>query len=255
MPDIVANSVLPARRYPVPLFTSDSVRLVGEWSLPLDDDPAAVIVFCHPLSTAGGSSDSHLIRKAAWRLPALAGIGVLRFNFRGVTSSLGTSEGEFEGNAGEGEDLRAALAEVVERNFPADPWAVGWSFGTDVILRWGNVDPVAGAVLLSPPGRWSADEDVAAWVGAGRPIHAYVPELDEFAAPPVVQARFAGVPEAAITPVPGAAHLWVGERYARIALDGIVAAVRPEVDPLPTTWDGPMERWNDLPSITMSEDA
>ena len=104
VPDIVANAVLPARRHPVSLFTEDGMRLVGEWSLPEDDDPLAVIVFCHPLSTHGGSSDSHLIRKAAWRLPALAGIGVLRFNFRGVTSTLGTSEGEFEGNQGEGDD-------------------------------------------------------------------------------------------------------------------------------------------------------
>lgn len=254
MPDIVANSVLPARRHPVSLLTDDGVRLVGEWSLPEEGDPTAVIVFCHPLSTHGGSSDSHLIRKAAWRLPALAQIGVLRFNFRGVTSTLGTSEGEFEGNRGEGHDLRACLAEVVDRNFASDPWAVGWSFGTDVILRWGNVDPVAGAVLLSPPGRWSDDVDVAGWSGAGRPIHALVPELDEFAPPAAVQQRFAEVPEAHVTAVAGAAHLWVGERHARIALDGIVAAVRPDAAPLPGSWDGPMQRWDDLRGFARMDD-
>jgi alpha/beta superfamily hydrolase len=250
---IVANSVLPARRYPVSLLTEDGVRLVGEWSLPAEDDPAAVIVFCHPLPTHGGSMDSHLIRKAAWRLPALAGIGVLRFNSRGTTAALGSSEGSFEGNEGEGEDLAAALQEVVAQGFP-DPWAVGWSFGTDVILRWGNVDPVAGAVLLSPPGRWSDEADVAGWATTGRPLTALVPELDEFASPDDVASRFAGVPQASVVGVAGAQHLWVGERYSRIALDGIVSAVLPTAAPLPTTWSGPAQRWSDVRAFAQMDD-
>lgn len=249
MTQIAANSVLPARRYPLSLLTEDGVRLVGEWSLPLDSDPSAVIVFAHPLPTHGGSMDSHLIRKVAWRLPALAGIGVLRFNTRGTAAGAGTSEGHFDENRTEGEDLRAAIAEVVHQGFP-DPWAVGWSFGTDVILRWGNVDPVAGAVLLSPPGRWSDDSDVAGWADSGRPVTALVPELDEFASPDDVARRFAGVPQAQVIGVPGATHLWVGEKYARIALDRVVAAVRPEAAPLATTWHGPMQRWSDSPPFT-----
>ncbi len=190
--------------------------------------------------------DSHVIRKAAWRLPALAGIGVLRFNTRGTTAGAGTSEGAFDENRGEGHDLLAAVAEVTAQGF-VDPWAVGWSFGTDVILRWGNVDPVAGAVLLSPPGRWSDDTDVAGWAASGRPVTALVPEHDEFASPVDVARRFAGVRQAEIIAVPGAKHLWVGETYASIALNGIVSAVAPDAAPLPTTWKGPMERWNDVP--------
>ena len=124
MTTIAANSVLPARRYPVSLLTEDGVRLVGEWSLPEESDPSAVIVFCHPLPTHGGSMDSHIIRKAAWRLPALAGIGVLRFNTRGTSAGPGTSEGEFDENRGEGQDLLAAVAEVTAQGF-VDPWAVG----------------------------------------------------------------------------------------------------------------------------------
>jgi len=243
---ISANSVLPARRYPVSLLTDDGVRLVGEWSLPVEADPTAVIVFCHPLPTHGGSMDSHVIRKAAWRLPALAAIGVLRFNTRGTTAGAGTSEGAFDENRGEGQDLRAAVAEVTAQGF-VDPWVVGWSFGTDVILRWGNVDPVAGAVLLSPPGRWSDATDVAGWAASGRPVTALVPEFDEFASPEDVTRRFAGVPQAQVIAVPGARHLWVGETYARIALDGIVTAVAPGAAPLATTWHGPMERWSDVP--------
>jgi alpha/beta superfamily hydrolase len=251
---IAANSVLPARRHPTSLLTDDGQRLVAEWSLPEDDEPRAVLVFAHPLPTHGGSMDSHLIRKAAWRLPALAGLGVLRFNTRGTAATLGTSDGSFDGNVAEGQDLRAALDEVARLALP-DPWVVGWSFGTDVILRWGNVDPVAGAVLLSPPGRWSDDADVGGWAASGRPVTALVPELDEFASPADVQRRFAGVPQARVIAVEGAKHLWVGERYARIALDGIVAAVLPEAAPLPTTWHGPIERWNDVPFARMDAEA
>jgi uncharacterized protein len=244
VPEIAANTVLPARRESAFIVAGDGVRLAAEWSLPVDRAATSVIVMAHPLPTAGGSMDSHLIRKAAWRLPALAGIGVLRFNMRGTTSAGGTSEGFFEANMGEGLDLVAAVGASVERGFPR-PWLVGWSFGTDVILRWGNVDPVVGAVLLSPPGRWSTPGDVASWTASGRPIAALVPEHDEFAPPSAVQARFSGVPQAEVTGVAGAKHLWVGERYARIALNAIVAKVLPAAAPLPTAWDGPMERWSD----------
>ena len=54
------------------------------------------------------------------------------------------------------------------------------------------------------------------------------------------------MPQTRVIGVEGAGHLWIGERYARIALDGIVDAVLPGSAPLPTTWAGPMERWNDL---------
>src|SRR3954468_22161294 len=91
---------LPARREDIELHTTDGLTLVGELSLPLGRQPVATIVALHPLPTAGGFMDSHIIRKAAARLPALAGIAVLRFNFRGVQSPRGTSQGSF----GEGVD-------------------------------------------------------------------------------------------------------------------------------------------------------
>ena len=85
---------------------------------------------------------------------------------------------------------------------------------------------------------------------------ALVPEFDEFASPDDVARRFAGVPQAEIIGVPGAKHLWVGETYARIALDGIVRTVEPGAAPLPTTWAGPMERWSDVrPFARMDHEA
>ena len=189
--------------------------------------------------------DSHLFRKAAWRLPALAGIAVLRFNTRGTTSAAGTSEGMFDNGDAEGLDLRAAVDEAVARSLP-DPWLVGWSFGTDVVLRHGDVDPVVGAILLSPPLRFSTDADLDGWARSGRPLTALVPELDDYLRPDEARARFARVPQAEVIGVEGAKHLWVGEKYVRIVHDEIVRRLAPAAYPLPGEYDGPMERWNDL---------
>jgi len=242
---IVANSVLPARRDPLHLRTSDGLSLIGEIALPLLVEPRATIVCVHPLPTHGGMMDSHVLRKMAWRLPALADIAVLRFNTRGTTSAAGTSEGQFEEGVGEGLDLRAAIDEAVRRGLP-DPWVLGWSFGTDVTLKHGNVDPVVGAILLSPPLRFSTADDLAAWSGSGRSVVAFVPEFDDYLAPDEARDRFAVLPQAEIVGVDGAQHLWVGERFVKIVLDSIVAVVAPEMSPLPTEWSGPMDRWSDI---------
>ena len=86
---IRASTVLPARRRAIDLHTADGVRLVGELALPLERDPVATLVTLHPLPTHGGFMDSHILRKASYRLPALVDIAVLRFNTRGTTSPAG----------------------------------------------------------------------------------------------------------------------------------------------------------------------
>lgn len=242
---IVANSVLPARREPIRLVTDDGLTLVGEVALPEVGSPSATIVTVHPLPTHGGMMDSHVLRKMAWRLPALANIAVLRFNTRGTTSAAGTSEGHFDQAVGEVHDVRAAIAETVRRGWPA-PWLVGWSFGTDVILRGGNVDPVPGAVLLSPPLRYTTQADLQSWAESGRPLVCLVPELDDYLRPDEARRRFAAVPQAQVRGIEGAKHLWVGEGQVSRVLDEIVDVVRPGAIPLPREWDGPMERWSDL---------
>jgi alpha/beta superfamily hydrolase len=93
---IRANTVLPAHREPVTLHTADGLELVGEIALPEQRPPVATLVMLHPLPTHGGMMDSHLLRKAANRLPALAGLAVLRFNTRGTSSTQGRSQGEFD---------------------------------------------------------------------------------------------------------------------------------------------------------------
>ncbi len=245
MSDIGPNTVLPADREPITLLTSDGLHLVGELATPTGAPPEATIITVHPLPTHGGSMQSHLLRKMAWRLPALANVAVLRFNTRGTASTDGTSEGTFDNAFSEGADLDAAIDFVAQRGLP-HPWLVGWSFGTDVILRHGNRAPVVGAILLSPPLRTITENELETWVADKRPVVALIPEHDEFLAPTQAVVRFAPLTTAELVVVAGAKHLWTGEVYVRRVMDEIVARVAPTHTPLPTTWEGPMTRWQDL---------
>ena len=89
------SSVFDATRTPFHLLTEDGVDLIGEVAAPLGASKGAILCL-HPLPTAGGMMDSHLYKKAANRLPAMAGITVVRFNTRGTSSEAGTSTGYFD---------------------------------------------------------------------------------------------------------------------------------------------------------------
>jgi alpha/beta superfamily hydrolase len=234
--DIRAGVELPARREEIELRTDDGLTLVGELALPLDRDPVATLVCLHPLPTAGGFMDSHVIRKAAARLPALAQIAVLRFNFRGVTSPRGTSEGEFGEGIEERHDLAAAMTLVADRGLPR-PWLLGWSFGTEVVLKHGRGHAIEGAILLSPPLRRTTDAELAAWAESGIPLVALVPELDDYLRPAEALERFAVVSHAEVVDVDDAKHLWVGESHTSRVLNEIAARLNPASVPLPTTWE------------------
>jgi alpha/beta superfamily hydrolase len=233
--EIRSGVELPARREDVVLRTEDGLALVGELALPADRDPVATLVCLHPLPTGGGFMDSHIIRKAAGRLPALAGLAVLRFNFRGVSSPRGRSEGAFGDGVAERHDLAAAMDLVAERGLPA-PWLLGWSFGTEVALAWGLGHPIAGAILLSPPLKRTSSEQLVAWAGSGKRLIAVVPEFDDYLRPDEARERFAIVPETELVAIAGGKHLWVGEAQTRRVLTEIVRVVNPSALPLPTEW-------------------
>jgi alpha/beta superfamily hydrolase len=235
--EIRAGTVLPARRTPVTLHTADGLSLVGELAVPVDRDPVATLVTLHPLPTHGGFMDSHVIRKASYRLPALAGVAVLRFNTRGTSSPAGTSEGAFDEGVGERFDVAAAIefAEFHEDPPLVNRWLLGWSFGTDLALMHGLDPSITGAILLSPPLRFSDDAHLDAWAASGKPVVALVPELDDYLRPAEARQRFARIPQAEVTGVDGAKHLWVGEPAVRRVLDEVVKRVAPTAYPLPTT--------------------
>lgn len=234
---ITSTTVLPARRQDITLNTSDGLTLVGELSLPENTPPVATAVFFHPLPTAGGFMDSHVIRKASWRLPAMADLAVLRFNFRGVSSPRGTSEGQFGEGDSEAHDLRAALESVRSHNLPT-PWLIGWSFGTEVILKHAraHVAEIAGVILLSPPLHRTSSVEVAAWADVTKPVVALVPEFDDYLPPDAATNRFSVAPAIEVVPAEGAKHLWVGEKHTYFVLNEITKRLNPIASPLPESW-------------------
>lgn len=243
--EIRAGTILPALREPITLHTADGLALVGELALPVDRPARATLVCLHPLPTHGGSMDSHVLRKAAWRLPASADLAVLRFNTRGTASRDGTSEGVFDAAGDERFDVAAAIEYAEFHDLP-HRWLLGWSFGTDLALMHGLDPSVDGAVLLSPPLRYTQPHHLDAWAADGRPVVAVVPEHDDFLQPEAARERFARVPQAEVVAVQGARHLWVGEPSVRRVLTEVVSRVNPDAVPLPTRWDGSYEQFNEF---------
>lgn len=227
---------LPAQREDIELETADGLTLVGELATPEHGSPVATLVTLHPLPTAGGFMDSHIIRKAAARLPAQADLAVLRFNTRGTTSPRGTSDGAFDGGASEQFDVAAAMDFVRGRGLPR-PWLLGWSFGTELALKYGRDHDIEGIILLSPPLHRATDAEVAAWASSGHRVVILVPEFDDYLRPDEARERFASIPDATLIAVEGGKHLWVGENQTRRVLTEIVAAVNPNALPLATVWE------------------
>jgi alpha/beta superfamily hydrolase len=229
---IRANTVLPAVRTPINVRTSDGFNLVGEVAGPLGES-IGVILCLHPLPTAGGMMDSHLFKKAANRLPALAGITVVRFNTRGTTSDAGTSQGHFDNGVSEGLDVQAMLSYCFDELKLSNLWVVGWSFGTDLAIQHAKDSRHKGLILLSPPLRTSTPEQLQYWNSDSRPVIALVPEYDEFLPPAKARERFAPMKNVEIIAVDEAKHLWIGEPSVYRVLTEIVTRVAPERLPLP----------------------
>ena len=230
--EIRSGVELPSNREPVTLITADGLSLIGELALPPDKPPVATLITLHPLPTHGGFMDSHILRKAANRLPYLADLAVLRFNTRGTSSPHGTSEGEFGHGNTEVADVAAAVAFAVERGLP-NLWLVGWSFGTELALKYGVNHPVLGAILLSPPLHRTSDEELLRWNGSGKKLVALVPEFDDYLQPEAARERFSIIDDIEIIGVEGAKHLWVGESSTTRVLNEIVKTVNPAAYPLP----------------------
>jgi alpha/beta superfamily hydrolase len=237
MIEIKSATELPSLREAVNLHTSDGLDLVAELAMPISGAPEATLVMCHPLPTHGGFMDSHVYRKAANRLPALANLAVFRFNTRGTESPHGKSDGSFGDGIAEEADLRAALEFVRSRNLP-NVWVVGWSFGTELALKYAINEPVVGVILLSPPLRRTTSEELARWAGSPKRVIALIPELDDYLRPQEAREKFNSVPHAEVIAVEGAKHLWVGESATKRVLDEIVRAVNPAAYPLPEVWNG-----------------
>lgn len=226
------STVLPALRTPFLVRTKDGVELIGEVAAPLAASRGAILCL-HPLPTAGGMMDSHVFKKAANRLPALADITVVRFNSRGTTSDAGSSTGEFDNGNAEALDVQAMLAYCFDTLKLENVWVVGWSFGTDLALRHAKDPRHKGLILLSPPLRTTNDEDLLYWNSDPRPVIALVPEFDDYLKPDQARLRFACVPKLKIIAVEEAKHLWLGEPFVHRVLTEINFIVTDRTEPLP----------------------
>jgi len=226
------GSIFPSVRTPFEVTTKDGVVLVGEVAAPLQKSKGAILCL-HPLPTAGGMMDSHIYKKSANRLPAMADLTVVRFNTRGTTSDAGTSTGEFDNGIAEHHDVEAMLAYCFDHLKLENLWVVGWSFGTDLALQHAKDPRHKGLILLSPPLRTTTDEQLIYWNSDSRPIIALVPELDDYLRPDQARQRFAIVPAIKIVAVDEAKHLWLGEPSVHRVLSEITSIVTGKDQKLP----------------------
>ena len=226
------SSVFDATRTPFHLLTEDGVDLIGEVAAPLGASKGAILCL-HPLPTAGGMMDSHLYKKAANRLPAMADITVVRFNTRGTTSDAGTSTGNFDNGKSERFDVEAMLRYCFDTLKLENLWVTGWSFGTDLALQHAKDPRHKGLILLSPPLRTTTDEQLGYWNLDPRPIAALVPEHDDYLQPAAARERFLVIPSVKIIAVDDAKHLWLGEPAVHRVLSEIVSIVTGVVTTLP----------------------
>ena len=229
------SSVLPSRRTPFTLKTADGLRLIGETSSPLGVREATIVAL-HPNPTGGGMMDSHIYKKAANRLPALAGIEIIRFNTRGTASEAGKSEGEYDNGDSEKFDVEAAIAYAFDICKAENLWVMGWSFGTDLAIRHARDPRIKGLILLSPPLKYSKVGDLNFWVQDGRPITALIPEHDEYLKPAEAAIAFSSIPQIKLINVDEGKHLWLGEPQVYRVLTEIVNVVAPARLPLPTEY-------------------
>ncbi len=164
----------------------------------------------------------------------MAGIEIIRFNTRGTTSQAGTSDGSFGEGVTEKFDVEAAIEFSFKELGVEKLWVMGWSFGTDLALKFARDPRVIGLILLSPPLRTSEVSDLEFWAKDGRPITALIPEFDDYLKPEAAADAFKVVSQIELINVDEAKHLWVGEPAVYRVLSEITKIISPESLPLPT---------------------
>ena len=165
-----------------------------------------------------------LVTSELFRLLPGRGLGVLRFNFRGV----GTSEGAYGEGRAERADIVAAL-DALAGLWPRRPLVLcGWSFGGDTSLSVVD-DRLSGWVAIAPPLRIVPLEELSAASGADpRPKMLIVPEHDQFRPPGPAAEATADWNNTRIEPIGGADHFLVG-RTEKVA--GLVTRFMSELQP------------------------
>jgi alpha/beta superfamily hydrolase len=131
-----------------PLTVPVTPDLSLEAALALPAGAQAGVVVCHPHPLHGGDMDSPVVM-AVVAACGQAGLGTLRFNFRGV----GDSGGAWDEGRGEQQDVRAAL-DHLHSLLPAGARLAlaGYSFGSMMAAAVaGEGRRLGGLALIAPP--------------------------------------------------------------------------------------------------------
>jgi alpha/beta superfamily hydrolase len=228
------STVLPSKRTLTKVLTIDGIELVVEVAAPLKPSRGALLM-CHPNPTGGGMMDSHVYKKAANRLPELADLTIVRFNTRGTSSEQGTSTGSYDQTKLEQHDVEAMVKYCLDDLKLENFWVVGWSFGTELTLKYARDLRIKGIILLSPPLMYTKPEELLFWANDGRPVIALVPEHDEYLTPSAAKEKFSMISQIEIIEGENMKHLWLGEPSVQFVHDQIIKRVVPEKYPLPTS--------------------
>lgn len=226
------STVLPSKRELTKVLTEDGIELVVEVAAPQNPSKGALLL-CHPNPTGGGMMDSHVYKKAANRLPALADLTIVRFNTRGTSSEQGTSTGAYDQAKLEKHDVEAMVRYCLDELKLENLWVVGWSFGTELTLKYARDSRIKGIILLSPPMMYTNEAELEFWSRDGRPVLALVPEHDEYLSPAAAKIKFSSIPQIEIIEGVNMKHLWLGEPSVQFVHNQIVKKVAPEKFPLP----------------------
>lgn len=118
-----------------------------------DGEARAAFVFCHPHPKMGGTMNAPLLLAVRDEL-ASRGMAVVRFNFRGIGESEGSSSTGIE----EMEDAGGAI-ELARARWSGLPLAIGgWSFGAAVAVRVASRERgLFGCVAMAPPAEREPD--------------------------------------------------------------------------------------------------
>ncbi|MEX2147343.1 MAG: alpha/beta fold hydrolase [Candidatus Rokuibacteriota bacterium] len=202
-----------------------SAGVALEARLALPAGATAGVVICHPHPLYGGDMDNALVldvRDACHR----AGLGTLRFNFRGT----GRSTGRHDDGRGERDDVRAALAALRER-LPATGTVAlaGYSFGAAMAAAVAAAgEPLGGLALLAPPlvatgYRWGGP-----LTAVSGPALVVAGTVDEYCPVSALDELRAQWPKADVRMIEGADHFFGGHGALLIeALRAWAAAVAP----------------------------
>jgi hypothetical protein len=200
------------------VFPGPAGRLEGLWKAG-SRPGAGSAVFAHPHPLFGGTLHNKVVFRAA-RALSNAGLGTLRFNFRGV----GLSDGSHDSGAGEVEDFRAALDEA-QRRGGTPIVAGGFSFGSAAALRAIAGDSrVAAGIFIGLP---LATDSGAVLSRPSVPALYVTGERDTYG-PPALLREFVG-DSGTIVIVAGADHFFEGKLDE---LEGILARFLAEL-PIP----------------------